>query len=116
MTEQSNTSNRMVAIWLLVCCGLVFAMVVLGGVTRLTGSGLSMVDWRPIMGALPPLNTAQWQATFDLYQQSPEFLKINSHMDVEAFKGIFWLEYLHRLLGRTIGIVFMLPFLLFLWK
>ena len=116
MTEQSNTSNCMVAIWLLVCCGLVFAMVVLGGVTRLTGSGLSMVDWRPIMGALPPLNAAQWQATFDLYQQSPEFLKINSHMDVEAFKGIFWLEYLHRLLGRTIGIVFMLPFLLFLWK
>jgi cytochrome c oxidase assembly protein subunit 15 len=88
--------NRRVATWLLVLCGLVFAMVVLGGVTRLTGSGLSMVDWRPIMGWLPPLSAEQWQAVFELYQQSPEFQKINSHMDVNDFKGIFWLEYLHR--------------------
>jgi len=116
MTVELTTEarNRQVAIWLLICCGLVFAMVVLGGVTRLTGSGLSMVDWRPIMGWLPPLSDAEWQRTFEIYQLSPEFQKINSHMDVNAFKGIFWLEFLHRLLGRTIGIVFALPFLFFL--
>ncbi|NNF16092.1 MAG: heme A synthase [Gammaproteobacteria bacterium] len=106
--------HRIVAIWLLICCALVFAMVVLGGVTRLTGSGLSMVDWRPIMGILPPLNETQWQETFALYQQSPEFRHVNYEMDVDGFKGIFWLEYLHRLLGRTIGLVFLLPFLFFL--
>jgi cytochrome c oxidase assembly protein subunit 15 len=106
--------NRQVAIWLLICCGLVFAMVVLGGVTRLTGSGLSMVDWRPIMGWLPPLNDVEWQRSFEMYQQSPEFQKINSHMDVSAFKSIFWLEFLHRLLGRTIGLVFAIPFIYFL--
>lgn len=111
-----NTRNRQVAIWLLICCGLVFAMVVLGGVTRLTGSGLSMVDWRPIMGWLPPLSDAAWQRTFEMYQQSPEFLKVNSHMDVNDFKGIFWFEYLHRLLGRTIGLVFAAPFVFFVVK
>jgi cytochrome c oxidase assembly protein subunit 15 len=88
-------------------------MVVLGGVTRLTGSGLSMVDWQPLMGWLPPLSDDEWQRVFAMYQQSPEYLKINSHMDVEAFKGIFWLEFLHRLLGRAIGIVFSIPFIYF---
>jgi cytochrome c oxidase assembly protein subunit 15 len=88
-------------------------MVVLGGVTRLTGSGLSMVDWRPVTGFLPPLNDAEWQASFDQYRESPEFQKINVNMDVEAYKGIFWLEYLHRLLGRLIGIVFFIPFVIF---
>lgn len=91
-------------------------MVVLGGFTRLTGSGLSMVDWRPLMGWLPPFSDAEWQRVFAMYQQSPEFLKVNAHMDVNAFKGIFWLEYLHRLLGRTIGIVFLLPFIFFFVK
>ena len=105
--------DRSVATWLLICCGLVFAMVVLGGVTRLTGSGLSMVDWQPLMGWLPPLSDDEWQRVFAMYQQSPEYLKINSHMDVEAFKGIFWLEFLHRLLGRVIGIVFFVPFIYF---
>ena len=112
----ADSQNRQVATWLFVCCGLVFAMVILGGVTRLTGSGLSMVDWKPIMGWLPPLNDAEWQRVFDMYKLSPEFLKVNSHMDVNAFKGIFWLEFLHRLLGRTIGIVFALPFIYFLAK
>jgi cytochrome c oxidase assembly protein subunit 15 len=106
--------KRVVAIWLLICCALVYAMVVLGGVTRLTGSGLSIVNWDPVMGVLPPLNAEQWQDTFELYQQSPEFQKINSHMSVDDFKGIFWLEYFHRLLGRTIGLVFLAPFLFFL--
>ena len=106
--------NRQIATWLLVCCGLVFVMVVLGGVTRLTGSGLSMADWRPMMGWLPPIGDAEWQRVFEIYQQTPEFLKVNSHMDVNDFKGIFWLEFLHRLLGRTIGVVFLVPFLVFL--
>jgi len=91
-------------------------MVVLGGVTRLTGSGLSMVDWKPVTGVLPPLTEAEWLKTFEMYQQSPEFQKVNSHMDVEAFKGIFWLEFLHRLLGRLIGVVFFVPFLVFAAK
>ncbi len=107
------SQDKAIAIWLLICCGLVFAMVVLGGVTRLTGSGLSMVDWRPIMGVLPPLSDAEWQKTFELYQQSPEFQKINAHMSVHDFRGIFWLEFLHRLLGRLIGVVFLVPFLVF---
>ncbi|WP_082990314.1 COX15/CtaA family protein [Woeseia oceani] len=105
--------NQRVARWLLICCALVFAMVVLGGFTRLTESGLSMVDWRPATGWLPPLSDAAWDQEFSRYQQSPQYLKSNSHMNVHDFKGIFWLEYLHRLLGRIIGLAFLLPFLYF---
>ena len=112
-TTQLQQRKQRVADWLLICCALVFAMVVLGGVTRLTGSGLSMVDWKPVTGVLPPLSDAEWQETFEMYQQSPEFRKVNAHMDIAAFKGIFWLEYLHRLLGRLIGVVFLVPFLVF---
>jgi len=108
-----QSQDRTVATWLLICCGLVFAMVVMGGFTRLTGSGLSMVDWRPLMGILPPLGDAEWQRVFEMYQQSPEFQKVNSDFGVEEFKSIFWLEYLHRLLGRTIGLVFLVPFVFF---
>ncbi len=119
MTEVSIANrpfqyDRTLAVWLLVCCFTLFCMVVLGGVTRLTGSGLSMVEWEPIMGVLPPLSDAQWTETFAKYQQYPEYRLENSHMDVEDFKGIFWLEYLHRLLGRGIGLLFGLPFLYFL--
>ncbi len=105
--------DRQVATWLLICCALVFLMVVLGGVTRLTGSGLSMAEWRPIMGAIPPLSNAEWQRVFEIYQQTPEFKLVNSHMDVNDFKGIFWLEYLHRVLGRVIGIAFAVPLVFF---
>ena len=108
-----QAQNRTVAYWLLLCCGLVFIMVVLGGFTRLTGSGLSMVDWRPLMGVLPPMGDAEWQRVFEMYQQSPEFQKVNSEFGVNEFKSIFWLEYLHRLLGRIIGIVFFVPFVVF---
>ncbi|MBF0368808.1 MAG: COX15/CtaA family protein [Magnetococcales bacterium] len=111
MLNQEN--HRHIAIWLFISCGLVFAMVVLGGVTRLTGSGLSMVNWAPIMGWLPPMTHEAWMETFAAYQLSPEYQKINTGMDLEGFKGIFWLEFLHRLLGRTIGLVFLLPFLFF---
>ena len=111
---KDRSKRSAVAIWLLVCCALVYGMVVLGGVTRLTGSGLSITDWQPIMGVLPPLNDVEWQGSFELYQQSPEFQKINSHMSLEDYQGIFWLEYIHRLLGRAIGVVFLVPFLFFL--
>jgi cytochrome c oxidase assembly protein subunit 15 len=108
-----QAQDRTVAYWLLLCCGLVFAMVVLGGVTRLTGSGLSIVEWQPLIGILPPIGEAEWQRVFELYQQSPEFLKVNSTFGIDEFKGIFWLEYLHRLLGRLIGLVFFVPFVFF---
>jgi len=116
MSDTAYNKNQKVAYWLLICCALVFIMVVLGGVTRLTGSGLSMVDWRPVTGVLPPIGEDEWQQVFEMYKETPEFQKKNSHMDVHDFKGIFWLEFLHRLLGRTIGIVFLLPFLFFVWK
>jgi cytochrome c oxidase assembly protein subunit 15 len=95
---------------------MVFSMVILGGVTRLTGSGLSMVEWDPIFGIVPPLDEQTWNETFDLYKQSPEYQKINIGMDLEGFKYIYWFEYTHRVLGRTIGMVFLLPFLFFLAK
>ena len=115
-TLPTQAQNRSVAIWLLVMCAIVYAMVVLGGVTRLTGSGLSMVEWRPIIGALPPLSADEWQEKFEIYQQTPEFKNINPHFDVDDFKGIFWLEYLHRLLGRFMGIAFAIPFIYFAAK
>jgi len=112
--EMSETnSQRSVAIWLLVCCAAVFGMVVLGGVTRLTGSGLSMVKWEPIIGTLPPMSQLEWEQVFQLYQKFPEFKLKNSGMDLEGFKGIFWFEYAHRLLGRSIGMIFLLPMIYF---
>jgi cytochrome c oxidase assembly protein subunit 15 len=92
----------------------VYVMVVLGGVTRLTGSGLSMVKWEPIIGILPPMSLGDWQQVFELYQQSPEFKLKNAQMDLEGFKGIFWLEYWHRVLGRLIGIIFFVPLVWFI--
>ncbi len=112
----NNSNQKAIAIWLLVCCATIFGMIILGGVTRLTGSGLSMVEWAPIMGTLPPLNQTEWQDAFSLYQQFPEYQLKNFHMSVEDFKSIFWFEYGHRLLGRSIGMIFLLPFLFFLFK
>ncbi len=100
--------------WLTVCAILIFAMVILGGVTRLTGSGLSMVNWHPIHGSVPPMSDLEWQEEFDNYKQSPEFIKKNAHMNVDDFKGIFYFEYSHRMLGRLIGLVFFFPFIIFL--
>ncbi len=113
MTNQKTPNYTSVIIWLLIVCGFIFAMVVVGGVTRLTHSGLSMVDWRPIMGAIPPLSEAEWMRTFEMYKQYPEYIKMNKGMSLAEFKGIFFWEYGHRLLGRTIGLVFFLPFLYF---
>lgn len=113
---EKQISNRPVAAWLLACCALVFAMVVLGGVTRLTRSGLSIVEWQPLVGTLPPLTAADWQELFSKYQQTPEYRLVNPGMSLDGFKGIFWLEYFHRLLGRLIGVAFFVPFLYFLWR
>ncbi|MEZ5446705.1 MAG: COX15/CtaA family protein [Gammaproteobacteria bacterium] len=115
MTRLAQAGRRgPIAAWLLVCCALVFAMIVLGGVTRLTRSGLSIVEWQPIMGAIPPLTELQWETEFEKYRQTPEYLKVNHGMSLAEFKEIFWVEYAHRLLGRTIGVVFIVPFLYFL--
>ncbi len=105
-----------IAIWLLVICAMIFAMVILGGVTRLTHSGLSMVEWRPLFGILPPIGEAAWQRVFEQYQQFPEYQKINFAMTQAEFKRIFLFEYSHRLLGRAIGVVFAVPFLYFLLR
>jgi cytochrome c oxidase assembly protein subunit 15 len=110
---QTRNSERAVAFWLLACCALLFAMVVVGGVTRLTHSGLSIVEWQPIVGALPPLDDAAWQETFGKYKQTPEYRLVNPGMSLEGFKSIFWWEYVHRLLGRLIGAAFLLPLLWF---
>ncbi|MDT8387264.1 MAG: COX15/CtaA family protein [Thiogranum sp.] len=112
--SMSDRSRQQVAAWLILCCAMIFAMVVLGGVTRLTGSGLSMVEWNPIFGFIPPLNEQQWAEVFEKYRGSPEYQKINIGMDLEGFKSIYWFEFGHRVLGRLIGTVFLLPFLYFL--
>ena len=105
----ARETDRAVALWLYICCATIFAMVVLGGLTRLTGSGLSMATWRPVTGWLPPLDAAGWEAAFALYRETPEFRRVNFWMTVDDFRSIFWLEYLHRLWGRLIGLVFAVP-------
>lgn len=112
----SHPAPRSIALWLFICAAMVFATLVVGGATRLTHSGLSIVEWQPLVGTLPPLDQSQWQATFEKYQQTPEFRQVNHQMSLEEFKGIFWWEYWHRVLGRTIGMVFLLPFLWFLLR
>lgn len=104
-----------IAWWLVVCAVMIFIMVSLGGATRLTESGLSMVEWKPLT-VMPPMNDAEWQAEFQNYQTSPEFKKKNSWMTVEDFKNIYWLEFIHRFWGRLIGIVFAAPFAWFAYK
>lgn len=107
-------ASRGVGIWLLACAALVFATTVLGGLTRLTGSGLSIVVWEPLGGVLPPLTGAQWEEAFAAYRLFPEFRQVNPDMDLAGFKSIYWLEYLHRLLGRLVGLAFLVPFAVFL--
>jgi len=109
----SNRQTTPIIVWLFAGCFLIFAMVLIGGITRLTHSGLSMVEWK-FTGSLPPLNEQDWQEEFSKYQQSPEFQKINTHFTVEDFKGIFWWEFIHRMLGRLIGIVFIIPLIWFI--
>jgi cytochrome c oxidase assembly protein subunit 15 len=110
----NRSANRQIAIWLFACCAMVFATLVVGGVTRLTHSGLSIVEWQPLIGIVPPLSEADWQALFAKYRETPEYLKVNRGMSLGEFQYIFWWEYVHRVLGRGIGLVFLLPFLVFL--
>jgi heme a synthase len=105
---------KSVIIWLLAGCVLIFAMVVVGGITRLTKSGLSIVEWNVISGTLPPLSERQWLEEFEKYKQFPEYQKLNYNFTLADYKSIFWWEYIHRLLGRVIGLVFIIPFAYFL--
>jgi cytochrome c oxidase assembly protein subunit 15 len=107
-------SRRVIATWLFVVAGLVAAMVILGGLTRLTGSGLAITEWKPIHGALPPLSVADWQEEFDAYKAIPQYQQLNKGMSLDEFKSIFWWEWTHRNMGRAIGFAFLIPFLVFL--
>ena len=106
--------NKKVVYWLFSGCTLIFIMVVVGGITRLTHSGLSMPDYKIISGTIPPINAEQWQEAFELYKQYPEYKKLNSDITLQEFKGIFFWEWLHRVIGRLIGLVFIIPFIYFL--
>ena len=112
-SQPSTHADKSVAAWLFLSAGMVFAMAVIGAVTRLTESGLSMVEWRPLIGALPPLTQAEWERVFDLYRESPEYRLKNAGMDLAAFKQIFFWEWFHRFWGRAIGVVYALPLVYF---
>lgn len=113
ISVEQRRYNRQIAYWLLACATVIFGMIVLGGVTRLTHSGLSMVEWRPLVGIIPPLSEADWLAVFDKYKLFPEYQKVNYGMSLDEFKYIFMFEYLHRVLGRIIGIIYFLPMVYF---
>lgn len=108
--------DRSIIIWLLIVCIMIFAMVIIGGITRLTDSGLSMVEWKPLMGAIPPMNEVEWNRVFGLYKNYPEYQKVNAGMNLTEFKSIFFWEYFHRLFGRMIGVVFFFPYLYFVLR
>src|SRR5204863_4956172 len=108
--------QRAIRLWLYAIAALIFAMVLVGGATRLTESGLSIVEWKPVTGTLPPLSETAWQVEFDKYKTIPQFTQRNSAMTLHAFKTIFWWEWAHRLLGRVIGAAFLIPFLWLLAK
>ena len=108
--------RRLLAGWLFSLCGMILVMIVLGGATRLTGSGLSIMEWAPLTGALPPLSDAEWQRLYHLYQQIPQYELLNRGFGLAGFKQIFWLEWVHRLWGRLLGIAFVAPLLWLLWR
>jgi heme a synthase len=117
MTELSaQIVPRAVRWWLIAIAALIAIMVLVGGATRLTESGLSIVEWKPVAGTLPPLNDAQWREAFEGYQTIPQYRELNAGMSLDEFKTIFWWEWSHRLLGRFIGVAYLLPFLWFLWR
>jgi len=116
--SQAEPTERMrpVRLWLWALAALVAATLVVGGATRLTGSGLSITEWRPVTGVIPPLSTADWLIEFDKYRQIPQFLQLNPDMTLAGFKFIYWWEWAHRMLARSIGVVFAIPFAVFLWR
>lgn len=111
-----RADERAIATWLLACCVTLLLLVMVGGATRLTGSGLSIVEWRPVTGILPPIGEHAWQAELDKYRQSPEYQKVHRGMSVQQFKTIFWFEYWHRVLARLLGVLFAVPLLWFWWR
>jgi heme a synthase len=113
---RAEGGDRAVAAWLFVCCAMIFLMVVIGGLTRLTLSGLSITEWEPVSGIIPPLTSGDWAAEFARYQAIPQYKLINAGMSLAQFKTIFWWEYTHRLWGRLIGFVYLLPFLYFVLR
>lgn len=115
MSGRSAPSLQPVVVWLITGCIMIACMVAIGGVTRLTGSGLSITEWKPIIGALPPMNEAHWQEAFEKYQRIPQYTEVNRHMDLHQFKGIFYWEWIHRNWGRLMGLVFIFPFVWF-WR
>lgn len=116
VSQARHKELRPVRWWLIAVAALIVAMVLVGGATRLTESGLSIVEWKPVTGALPPLTDAHWHEAFEAYKAIPQYRELNSGMSLAEFKNIFWWEWSHRLLGRVIGMVFLLPFLWFLWR
>src|SRR6202022_2754196 len=113
---QQVPDNRAIRWWLLSIAVLITIMVLVGGATRLTESGLSIVEWKPVTGALPPLNQEQWTQAFEAYKTIPQYREMNAGMNLSEFKTIFWWEWSHRLLGRVIGVAYLLPFLWFMWR
>src|SRR5712675_94033 len=116
ISSQRAAGNGPVRWWLISVAALIAIMVLVGGATRLTESGLSIVEWKPVTGTLPPLNEAQWVQAFEGYKAIPQYRELNAGMSLAEFKTIFWWEWSHRLLGRVIGAVYLLPFLFFLWR
>ena len=112
-SKTSNYYSPSVYIWLLTLTTMVLLIIVIGGLTRLTDSGLSMTDWRPILGVIPPMNLESWITVFEMYKQTPEFKIVNKNMTLDEFKYIFWWEWFHRIFARAIGIVFLIPLIYF---
>src|SRR5690348_9692175 len=108
---ERRPNRRLIAGWLFIVCAMILVMIVLGGATRLTGSGLSIMEWAPFRGALPPVTEAEWDRLFGLYRQIPQYELLNPGIVLQGFKQIFWIEWLHRLWGRLIGAVFLFPLL-----
>ena len=114
MNTVTQRSSRPVAIWLLIGVAMIIVQIILGGITRLTGSGLSITEWKPILGVIPPLNNHEWQVAFSKYQEIAQFKHLNFHFTLEDFKFIYFWEWFHRLWGRLLGVVFLIPFVIFL--
>jgi cytochrome c oxidase assembly protein subunit 15 len=109
----ATSGRKPIAVWLLICCAMVFCTLVVGGVTRLTDSGLSIVEWQPLLGAIPPLTHEDWLILFEKYKQIPQFSQVNHDMTLDGFQFIFWWEWAHRQIGRVIGLVFFIPLVWF---
>src|SRR5688572_23717365 len=114
MSELNQRSSRPVATWLLIGVVMIIIQVLLGGITRLTGSGLSITEWKPIMGALPPGNESDWLVAFEKYKQISQYKVLNAHFSLADFKFIYFWEWFHRLWARLIGVVFLIPFVIFI--